>query len=1781
MRRRCSRFLAGLLAAVMVVSLGGYEVAARGTVRQLAVVDTEGEEDLDREILGDEDSGTSEDDREDEGFGDEDSGEDEKPKQEDLEGEEDLDNGDVVQEEPVSLSANTIRVLEGSVEVRIISGVPVNGDQAFEVELSGPQNLSDTVVLPSRKKGEQSTEAPSASVRFPRLSDGTYQLSVRADGYLTYTQSIEVDQMGYRIQLYTGNIVVGTSAARPGFLFRGDVTGDGKLDDQDATAIVDAMESGVYDARYDLDKNGSVDLVDLNYLTDMLEHTSVQQAIPEELIPPEAVRVSAKAGTAVEGSLEGILEGKSAVFRSPSSELSENDGIELEFDFEEEENSAVMMEGMVVASPKDSEHGIAEGRVLITYVKDGREVTGSAAFGEPQGLRAVSAQQYEGNFQATLDKNRTMVIDFGGLIAVKKVVLVVTKTSNASNLAEISKVEFLNDMEKRIPEPEMNIPKDLSVTTGNKQFTLTWGKESNVTSYEVSIASEEYIEYRRTTATTLTVNQFQNDKLENGTAYSVRVQSVNGEWKSGFSEAVQAVPRVDKVPPAPDRVHITSGIRSLEIGWSKTEDADSYTVYYREKSAQNYEKVSGITGEYYLLEGLKDDTTYEIYVTASNEMGEGKASALASEKTLSGLTAAKLPEYKLINTSNGEGVLSSHIKDAYVSGGGTMVDSALDTEAGSALGLFDNRYDSYMEREDWDYGGAYPGSNKGMFVELDQVYSVGMISLAEPIDRGSYTYVSVFYWDEAGQRQKVENVSIVQRRCDNGRRFYLIKFKNPVETSKLQFGIGRYGSSPRLITVSEVRIYEYDSLEQDILGLYADSLHMVLREDVTEEALEELQKRLDTQDHGEYHPEKEILQKELDAARKLLETQGLGDILQVNPLISANKDKGISVGGLNAWQPLGVAAAPGDDLVIYVGRSGMKEGANAALQLVYTQYHAESGGFFRGVNLKIGRNEISLDKLSSTAVEKGGALYIQYTGNNDQDDYAVRVSGGGRIPVLNLYGITDSNERSQRIHTYVTELNEHIGQLEASHKELHADSGNENLAYDYGNGQNCILNATDIVIDQMMLSLPATQVAAGLGSNKEAQLEKSLKAMEEMLVLFYQHKGLTDSFASGTDQAVIDRNHLPYRYLNIRYMRMFAGAFMYASGNHIGIEWGSAPGVMSASPVQFEKESGKHISGQYFGWGIAHEIGHDINEGAYAHAEVTNNYFSVLAQAQDKNGSVRFQYPKVYEKVTSGTTGYASNVFTQLGLYWQLHLAYDRDYNYKTYATYQEIFEHLFFARVDSYARYPASAPAPGGVALTLSGDRDQKLMRLASAAAEKDLSEFFQRWGMTPDADTQSYMRQFEPETRAIYYGDDDSRVYTMEQGSNQAIQGKDVVTASATIKGSEVTLTMNVSAGSEVLHGYEISRIFLENGKEREEIAGFTTESTFKDQVAFAANHVVSYRVTAIDRWMNRSISSTTNASKITGDGKIDKSFWTMATNMSSDEDTKQNLTEGLPCEAETIYAISKTADDDETTTFTGSMADADPYVLMQLNQSTKVTALRYQLQGGGTPIKNYRIEVSMDGESYTTVKEGTFQLTGGAQTIYFENGKDPWVCTYDAVYIKLTAVGQKGTELSISELDLFGPSGDNVELLSDGDEQPGIGVLKEDFVYDEKAGGKIPAGSIVFTGAYKGNPAYNVFVLYDEDGKIVGGTDADGNLRAEQIILAPEVTGPDAMLGETSEGRWVYYLTPDVQKTLPSRIRAEMYRVDNALTNEGQRMVSDTPFVTVPKDLPDILLTKESTR
>ena len=139
-----------------------------------------------------------------------------------------------------------------------------------------------------------------------------------------------------------------------------------------------------------------------------------------------------------------------------------------------------------------------------------------------------------------------------------------------------------------------------------------------------------------------------------------------------------------------------------------------------------------------------------------------------------------------------------------------------------------------------------------------------------------------------------------------------------------------------------------------------------------------------------------------------------------------------------------------------------------------------------------------------------------------------------------------------------------------------------------------------------------------------------------------------------------------------------------------------------------------------------------------------------------------------------------------------------------------DLFNSVFFARVDSYARNAASAPKPGGVGLTLNGDKDNNLMRLGCAAAQKDILEFFERWGMEPDEATKAYAGQFEKETRGIWLSGEDQ--WKAAKANSQPDEEKvSAITVGGSISysesagnGNEVTINLEASDTSE-LFGYE----------------------------------------------------------------------------------------------------------------------------------------------------------------------------------------------------------------------------------------------------------------------------------------------------------------------------------------------------------------------------------------
>lgn len=1650
----------------------------------------------------------------------------------------------------------------GQVDVSISSALILDRSVDFAISLtdSSGESQPGVISLGGNVIGESLTS-------FEHLADGDYVLTVSAEGFATYTQKISVAGRAYGINLATGflgGMNYAAEAAHPGVLLIGDVDGNGKVDMADGTRLVDAIDSGVdfADAFEDLNGDGEVNLVDLEYFAKGYRVSGDTQASVERFVPLAVIQPTAAESTKVEGDLADLLRSQSNVTLTPAGggTISEHTPVALEFDFAG--GDAVKADGVLIETGGDNPIGNAF--ISVSYT-DEAGVDGEAEIPVTDGVFYLLK---DGSVRAERDSHGNIMLYLGGQVALKKVTLTITGMRNNNDLAEISKVEFVNGMEERIPEPEMDIPVNPVATAGNKRISLTWDACVNITGYEVLIKQGGRQETVLTAINSINISSFGGKELENYLEYQLSVQSVNGTWRSGYGDEVTAIPKPDRKPDKPDNVTAKGQYQSVVVSWKNMKDTLTYNLYYKESGAEEYQKLAGIEQNSYTIDGLKDLTEYTVYVTGVNEFGESNPS-LTAAATTTDLNPPVVTKYNLINIGE-PGEIGSHIVSATMSA--AMIDSSLDEQSGTAWGTVDHDPSSYYFKNSWDDGGYNNmGLNHGLTYEFDQVYKMDTIAFHDLAGRDTgYFYAKVRYWDENGTKVDLGNVSL-QRKTDAGGRIYcVLKLPKPIEAKKIQFGIARYSASGT-ITISEVYFYYYDTLMDEIMALYEDDLHTVLRSDVGQADIDALRVKINTLDEvsGEYHPDRALLEKELQTAEAILNDERLNASVKIHNGITT-KDVGRGFGGLNAWQPLGVVASAKEEIMVYVGHNTKKTGDTADLQLVATQYHAESSAMSSVVaNLKVGANKVTIPKIwATTGIESGGALYVQYTGNNEKDQYAVRVSGGVQVPILDLYQVTDDAERLERVENYVEELQNYVARMEENHETFHKNSENIQVAYDY-NQQNCILGATDILLDTMMLSLPAPQILKGAGSGsteeRARKILNSMDAMEDMMYLFYQHKGLNNNAADAV-------NKIPKGHLNIRYQRMFSGAFMYAAGNHIGIEWGSTTGMVSSVPVVADSE-GRYQSGSYFGWGIAHEIGHCINQNTYAIAEVTNNYFAVLAQAKDRNDSVRFQYNNVYKKVTSGAYGASSNVFTQLGMYWQLHLAYDTGYNYKTYENYDEQLKNLFFARVDTYARNTSKAPAPDGVALTLAGNRDQDLMRLACAAAEKNILEFFRRWGMVPDEATRKYAEQFDVETRAIYYVSDDSRVYSLE-GSGSTLGTTGTVEAVGNVtavlnaqRANQVDFTFSSTLPEADVLGYEIVRCMISGGETQKEAIGFVTGNTFSDTVT-VNNRVVWYEITVIDKYLNRSAVKTLEPIKIEHDGSLNKAFWTVDTQNLTDVDVVQGTgTEESPCAPEAENPADKMIDNQSTAY--KAIASGDAEITLNFNKTFTVTGFKYTGLAGAAG-SSYEIFARTD-EEWVKVAEGCLGQEI-SDTIYFTNEDGKYVSTYAATAVKMILKAQSG-EISIEELDVLGVTGDNVDFRRTDDNTVVIGRLSADYQYGTREEDVIPAGSTVFTGSYKGSPAYNVVILYDQNGNIVGGLTEEGELQAQQIILAD--VPAEGAIQNVSDGTWIYWIEPEQQVDLTGigKVRAELYRVNNALTNEGQRLVSDSLFEVVPDTLPGI--------
>ena len=1340
---------------------------------------------------------------------------------------------------------------------------------------------------------------------------------------------------------------------------------------------------------------------------------------------------------------------------------------------------------------------------------------------------------------------------------------------------------------------------------------------------------------------------------------------------------LQVIP--ETAPEGPEGIVVKGEYKRLEVSWKSHKKAKDYDLYYRKvggdgawikandpdnsyvdsdknndipdgvanlKPDQKIDQNELIRGTNYTITGLEDNATYEIKMTATNHHGTGELSQTYIGKTTS-LVAPVIPNYNLINNSNEEGNLTNHIESVELRSNDSVY-------TGTGTEMFDNDYTTSFIRADWCGGISY--EREMPIVTFDQEYTIDTVRFALNLENPKrYTVpyqVRLDIYDENGQRiDKVLSKTINSIRTSSGTSYVEVKLEKPVTAKKVALKADVHSGGH--IGISEMKFYHYDSIEQDVDALFKDDLMLELNDDVTQERIDDLMKRANTIDpvNMEYHPNQEQILSDLQRAQDLLNDVKLSDTIK--SLDVGIRNAGKTIGQSNDYQALGVAVKPGDKVTIYIGSSRK----DTQFKLAITQHNAESGTAVQtySQNLVVGKNEIVIPESAfNMDYEKGGNLYLRFERNyKDGQQVQVRVSGGTEIPHLNVNNmINDSSkemETKEAIRTYIRELKSYVSSLPNRYPQT-TDKTNNIYTYD---PETSILNSTEIEGDRITLSLTADQVLAGITSGlstEDEQVERlydNLRAWEQLMEISYLQQGLIeeaidvdgDGKITNTPQAALNgkseqkffnENQAPLNRINVKYQRMFTGAFMYASSHHVGIGYGSIARMMEGVPYEFD-ENGSLMNADVahlFGWGINHEIGHVHDVNGLTYAEVTNNILALITQTFDDIDESRIEgaYDQVYDKVTSGSVGLASSGLVRLAMFWQLHLAYDNNHTYEMLELNKDtnLENDTFYAKLYRVTREKGIAESESGHDRTA-----QTYIMRASDAVGKDLREFFEKWGIVASPKTNAYLdkQNYPKEDKAIYYLNDEARRKRLEALDNNdlssLIMAKDTtVTASfgldrdgnqitdkTYLNQKEVPLQLSVTKDSEKILGYEIIKIESTSQGLQEVVSGFVERdqdsnmTEYVDVIDVMNNRTFGYKVRAYDYNLNVTEETVLGTVKVSHDGSIKKTDWNFTTNTRGIDDVVGEHTGHGHDENGSINHIK---DNDVSTVYNavkatnnaGQQMSGDPYVTIEMEQVKSIVGLKYtpgtktqkfsfknlfvkNKEQTGDPISKYEVYVSQDGSTWTKAHSGTFDTTR-ANTIYFnEKGSsdNSQLWAYDAKYVKLVAKGAKS--ISIAELDILGPQGDNIEIGMDNNDQVytnGIGRLKSDYEY--APGQSIPAGSILVMGEYKGDPAFNVPLVLNENNENFA-------LQAQAILLAnlPE----DAQLGEVAEGNWIYWITPEQQAQKDNikgtQVKAELYRYNKLDTQGapvGQRLVSDTFLVDIDiNQLPTIDLNDITTR
>lgn len=1638
--------------------------------------------------------------------------------------------------------------------------------------------------------------------------ENTYHLKFEAEGFKTY----ESDEL--TLSQYSKGIVLGTGDAT---FTQGDLNGDNAINTSDVDIVKSKLSTN--DSKTDLNGDGKVDIYDLAAVTMASAATGEAQLFNTTVITAKVVDTATVAAE-IESKVEVKSGNVASLFTDDGQTVTlvpKGGSGELELPIplaESAQETGVEMEQVSIVS--STANPVEKGTVVAELV-NGEKIEVPFDHSNPDGVLAMQLRD---------DGRKTVTISLGQRVPVKKITIKVEVKDNQPVVVE--QIKFVQDIVPEEPVVEDVQVKNVQATAGAKQVTLTWDAFPNITGYKIyyGTSADKLTNTVETEQTTYTVGN-----LENLKTYYFAVAPISNAggqtWEGGKSKVVSATPQPNSVPDKPDSVTVTPGDTLLTVTWKPGKDTVSSRVQYRIKGEGEFTVLPSAYQSSAVITGLKNDVTYEVQVYGVNSKGNGPVSLTAeSTPKLSEIEGPELPTVNRLENS----VITSATHPT------SNVHSGL-SRGELPKSVYDGNYNTGWIARTWSESRAFTFT---FDKEYEMNYLIYVPDLRNDPEKSGKRYRD--YFDSFNMWINGERVTNVSFEKGKDNTYFIVKF--PKSTVKsLTVEASQWAGAGNL-SLTEVAFYEYGDLDDSITALFANDSHTALAEGVDQDKIDALRAR--AKDADAYYVNREVLLDELDNAQQLLEKKDSELNVRTgftSRTASADEHFGQSA---SALQPLGLSALSNQSISLYV--EGVQEGDS--IKLVQWQHYSETSATTKSYELHNGRNRIWLSQIgNSGSGERGGSLYIEYSGSNaDGIKIQVRDTSANKnvitqIPYLNIqpsqwYGKSE-DERKALLTPYVEALKAHVSSLSFPNETARKTNTR---------------NVTEIATPSVLLSLPADQVLAGLGGASAStedmtnQLYRAIVAWEQLIFLANKTQGIISA-----DQAFDSYEYPMQTRQNIRFSRLFSGAFMFAAGSYVGIDYNETRAMVTGYPLGQTGAGGidsDDVNGLY-GWGIAHEIGHNMDKIGYA--EITNNIYSLVAQTADTEnmtGASRLEgmYPDIFNKTALGKPGQAGNVFVQLGMYWQLHLAYDDEGNALKGAGSLDFFNE-FFKKWKAGEHSGAS--------------KDDRIALIASEVTGKNLTEFFTRWGMELSESTLSKLRTYGAEEREIWYLSDQSR--------RDRLAGESKASMTASVKAeikddTKVQLTIEAHGDADRVQGYEI----LRNGTPIAFLMGDgSATQTYTDSVGAANNMALSYSVRVIDKLGYEVADAHASDVRISYDKTIDPGEYTIT----RDEETGNVLitvkdqtrllsvsgikitgnhvpstgtlmvlvsdkvheipttqpTESIPMTAlvpaTTIVPETDKTETTETTPETrpettpeagaegaqnedavtnqpaaeeGSTAAEQPNEQPTVD-TTQPTEDKVEdtdvvdLENEAVPLAGLgQVEVQGD---WTIAKMGSFTANESSDPTrlfltYFNKpgAHDTRIWMYDAKQIAISGIP---SDVALEDIQLLDYPGDNIAFT----EGASIGVLGQDYTYETTEGTeKIPAGTIVVTGSYRGDPLYNSVRIVGKMQSMMPGSSAaptisERTLSGETLLFAeiPE----DGAVSTISDGFFLFI--PEDQEAFKKvnedhednhganneviiEFKAQMWR---AVDVEGHdpRMTSDTVFISVPRyeSMPNIIL------